>query len=247
MVAHKDVALHRRDAVTDGSQQVHLEQQRVARHYFLTELHVVNLHKVGAPTFRFLQCVQYQQTATLGHCLNLQYARHHGLFREVSLEEWLVGCDVLDTNNRVGTKRDNLIHQLHRIAVGQEFANLVHVHYRFLVGVVDGGLDFVLTNLLAHLACKLVVDSMTRTCGNDASLDGFANQGHITNDVQQFVACALILPYQRLVLDISQLCGVAVFYTEHVCQSVKSLLGGLAFVDDDGIVHIAALDEVGLE
>ena len=162
-------------------------------------------------------------------------------------KERLVGCDILDTYNRVGTQRNHLVDQLHGIAVGQQFANLVHVHYRLVVRVVDGRLHLVLANLLAHLAGKLVVDGVARTCGNDATLDGFADEGHIADNVEQFVTCAFVLPHQRFVLDIAQLVGVAVLYAQLVSQPVQTLLRRLTLVDDNSVVHITALDEVSLQ
>ena len=103
MVTHKDVALHRGYAVTDWCQQVNLEDEGVARYYLLTELHVVNLHEVCRPTLRFLQGVQYEQSATLCHSFDLQDTGHDRLFGEVPLEEGLVGRNILDAYNRVGT------------------------------------------------------------------------------------------------------------------------------------------------
>ena len=88
---------------------------------------------------------------------------------------------------------------------------------------------------------------MTRTSGNDASLDGFADESHIANHIQQLVAGTFILPNQRLVLDISQFCGISVLHAQHVSQHVQTFLCSLALVDDNGIVHVATLDEVGLQ
>ena len=50
------------------------------------------------------------------------------------------------------------------------------------------------TYFLAYQAGKLVIDGMTRTCSDDAPLDGSAYQGHVADDVKQFVARTLILP-----------------------------------------------------
>ena len=192
-------------------QQINLEDECVAWNNLLAELHVVNLHEVCGPALWLLQRVQHEQTATLCHRLNLQHARHHRLLREVSLEERLVGGDILDADNRIGTQRDNLINQLHGVAVGQQFANLVDVHYWLLIGVVNGCLDFVLADLATHLAGELVIDGVSRTGGDDATLDGLADKCHIADDVEQLMACALVLPYQWLVLNVTQLGSVAVF------------------------------------
>ena len=233
--------------MTNGSQQLNLEDERIAGNHLAAELHIVDLHEVGAPALRLLEGVEYQESTTLGHSLNLQHTRHHGLLREVTLEERLVGCNVLHTHDGVSAQRNHLIDELHGIAVGQEFANLVHIHYRLLVGIVDGCLDLVLTNLLTHQTGELIVDGMTRTSGYDAALDGFADESHIADDVEQLVACALIVPLQRLVLDVTQIGSIAMLYVEHVGQHIEALLSGLALVDHDGVIQIATLDEVGLK
>ena len=93
--------------------------------------------------------------------------------------------------------------QLHGIAVGQKFTNAVDIHDGLFVGVIARCLHIVLAYLLAHHTGKLVVDGVTRTGGNDTALDGFANECHIADDVEQFVASAFILPYKRLVLDVT--------------------------------------------
>ena len=36
-------------------------------------------------------------------------------------------------------------------------------------------------------------------------------------------------------------------HVQHISEHVKTLLSGLTFVDDDGIVQIATFDEVGLK
>ena len=104
-----------------------------------------------------------------------------------------------------------------------------------------------LADLLAHLTREPIIDSVAWTCGNDASLDGSADEGHVSDDVEQLVAGALVLPHQRLVLHIAQVGSVAVLNMQHVGQHVETLLCGLTLVNDDGVVEIAALDEVGLQ
>ena len=137
------------------------------------------------------------------HRLNLQHARHNGLFGEVSLEERLVGCHVLDADNGIGTQSDDFVYQLHGIAMREQLADTVDIHDWLFVGIVDRSLNLMFTYLFAHLTSELVIDGVTRTRSDDASLDGFANQRHVTDDVKQLMACTLILPYQRLVLDIT--------------------------------------------
>ena len=49
-LADEDEAVHRGDAVTNGRHELDAENQSVARHDFLSELHLVQTEEVGAPT-----------------------------------------------------------------------------------------------------------------------------------------------------------------------------------------------------
>ena len=115
--AYKHVTLHGGHAATDGGQQLYAENQRIARHYLLSEFYAVYLHEVGGIAFGLLDGVQYQQTACLCHSLYLQDAGHDWPLREVALEERFVGGDILYTDNVVGSYFDDLVNQLHGIAV----------------------------------------------------------------------------------------------------------------------------------
>ena len=137
------------------------------------------------------------------HGLNLEYARHHGFLWEVTCEKRLVAGNILYTNNAIRANLNNLVHQLHGIAVGEQLADAVYVHDRLLVGIVGGCLNLMLANLLTDLSCELIINGMTWTSGNDATLDRLANEGHVANDVKQFVTGALVLPLQWLVLNIA--------------------------------------------
>ena len=88
---------------------------------------------------------------------------------------------------------------------------------------------------------------MSGTCSYDAPLYRFAYKRHIADDVKQFMTCALVVPNEGLVLDISQLCGVKTWYTEQVGKFVEFVLFQLTLIDNDSIIHITALDEVGAE
>ena len=68
--------------------------------------------------------------------------------------------------------------------MGEQFTDTVHVHHGLLIGVVEGCLHLVLADLFAHQTGKLVVDGMSWTGGDDTALDGFADEGHITDDVE---------------------------------------------------------------
>ncbi len=163
------------------------------------------------------------------------------------MEERLVARDVLHADNACRSQSYHFVYQLHGVAVGQEFADAVDVHYRCFVGIVDRCLHVVLAYLFAHLSCKLVVDGVAGSCGDDASLDGLAYEGEVADDVKQFVARALVFPYERLVLDVSQFRRIMVRSLNHVGQLVKLFLRNLLFVDDDGVVQVAAFYQVGFE
>ena len=104
-----------------------------------------------------------------------------------------------------------------------------------------------LTDFFAHESCELVVDGVAWTRSNNATFDGASDKGHVADDVKQFVTCALVFPYQWLVLDVAKVVGIAVLNVEHVCQHVKTLLGSLALVDDNSIVQVASLNQVSLQ
>ena len=87
---------------------------------------------------------------------------------------------------------------------------------------------------------------MSRTCGDDAALEGTADKGEVTDEVEQLVACGLVLGGQGDVVDISELRYLLVLYTHQVGQTVEVGLCHGGVVDDDGVVEVAPLDEVVL-
>ena len=88
---------------------------------------------------------------------------------------------------------------------------------------------------------------MPRTCSNDASLDRLTYQRQIANYVEQFVTGTFIGPYQRFVIDVTQLFSIHVRNSHHIGQFIEVFLRHLAFVDYDSIVQIASLDETSLQ
>lgn len=213
--------------MADRTEQLHPEEDRIARHNLLAEFHIVDLKEIGGPTLRILDLVEHQQTTTLAHGLDQQHTRHDWLLGEVALEEGLVGGDVLHTYNAISTQSDNLIYELHRVTVRKQLSDAVVVHHGFLVGIIDGRLHLVLANLLAHEARKLVVDRMAGAGGNDTSLDGFADQCHVADDVEELVARTFVVPQERLVLDIANGLGVDACHLEQVGQLVEFSCGTL--------------------
>ena len=165
----------------------------------------------------------------------------------MSLEERFVGRYVLDAYDVVGAYLDYFVHQLERIAVRQQFTDAVYIHNRFAVAVVCRSLYLVQADFLTHLAGKLIVDGMSRTRGDDTALDGLADQSQVADYVQQFVAGAFVGPYQRFVVDVTQLFGIHVRHAHYVGELVVSILRHFALVDNDGVVQVAAFDKSGLQ
>ena len=88
---------------------------------------------------------------------------------------------------------------------------------------------------------------MSRTRGDDTALDGLADQSQVADYVQQFVAGAFVGPYQRFVVDVTQLFGIHVRHAHYVGKLVVSILRHFALVDNDGVVQVAAFDKSGLQ
>ena len=246
-VANEDKTCHCCNAATQGTHHLHLENERVTRHHFTTELHVVNLQEISAPPFGFLHVVEHQKATCLCHRLHNEHTRHDGFLWEVSREERLVAGHVLHCHNLRLIYCYHLVNQLHRVAVRQQVANLVHVHQRLLIGVVGGALHLVLLDVLLYCARELIIYSMSRLRGNHSAKNGLAHQGEVTDDVEQFVTCRLVVPREGLVVDVAQTGGIHVRDAERVGQFVVAFLWQLALIDDDGVVEVAALDESQIE
>ena len=233
--------------MTYGCEQLYTEEEGIARNHLLAELHIIELHEVSTPALRLLQLVENQETATLCHRLYLQYAWHHRLLWEVTLEERFVAGDILDTHDAGRPHSYHLVYQLHRVAVRQELTDADVVHDRLLVRIVDRSLNLMLANLLAHQASELVVHCVTWASGDDTTLDRLADESHVAYDVEELMASTLVLPLQRTVLDVTQLAGIHVRYLEMVGELIELSLLYLTLVDNDGIVQVATLDKVSLE
>ena len=79
------------------------------------------------------------------------------------------------------------------------------------------------------------------------ALEGTADKGDVADDIEQFVACGLVVPAQGLLVDEAVLRDMDAGSAHHVGDMVEVLLVQGRVVDDDGIVEVAALDEVGLD
>ena len=246
-LAYERITFHRGNATADRCKQFYAEDKGVTRHYLLTELHTIYLHEVGRVAFGFVYGVQYKQTAYLCHSFNLQHTRHYRFLWEVPLEERLVGSDILHAYNIIGTYFNHLVYQLEWVTVWQQFADTVYVHDGFAVTVVSRSLYIMQADFLTHLAGELVINGMSRTCSDDTSLDRFAYQSQVTDYVEQFMTGTFIGPYQRFVVDITQLLGIHVGNSHHIGQLIEVFLRHFSFVDNDGIVQITAFDKTGLQ
>ena len=163
-------------------------------------------------------------------------------------KEWLIGSDTLDAYYIVVVLNLHyLIDQLHRVSVRHDLLDAHVVHHRCLVWVVDRSLNLGTFHILAHSTSQFVVDHVTRLCSYYTTLDKLSDEGEVTNDVEELVACRLIVPCQRTLLDVAESIGTWSLGTDSVCKLVKLCLLNLLVVDDYGIVEITALDEVGIE
>ena len=233
--------------MTYRCEEFYTEEEGIARNHLLAELHIIELHEVSTPALRLLQLVEDEQTATLCHSLYLENTRHNRFLREVTGEERLVAGYILYAHDAARPHSDDLIDQLHRVAVRQELTDADIIHDWLLVRIVDRSLNLVLANLLAHEAGELVVYGMAWTRSDDAALDRLADECHIADDIEQFMTCTFVLPLQWTVLDVTQLVGIHVRHLEMVGELVELSLFYLALVNNDGIVQVTTLDEVSLE
>ena len=177
------------------------------------------------------------------HGFYLEHTRHNGFFGEVSLEERFVYGYVLYTYNVVGANLYHLVYQCKRIAVGEQLTDAVYIHHGCFVAIIYRCLDFVQADFLADGTGKLVVDGVARTGSDDASLDGLANQSQVADDVEQFMTGGLIVPHQRNVVDVAQLGSIHVGNSHDIGQLVVVFLRHLAFINHDGIVQVATLNQ----
>ena len=88
---------------------------------------------------------------------------------------------------------------------------------------------------------------MSRTCCDDTAFDRLSYKCHIANHIKELMTCTLILPYNWLMLYISELTCVKTWNAEKVSKSVKLVLWLLYLINNDGIIHITTLDEVCLK
>ena len=229
--------------MTERGNEFHSEYQGVAGHHFLAELDVVDVQEVGAVRFGILLVMQDEYASGLCHRLYQQDAGHDRLAWEVSLEEGFVARHVLDSHDAVLLDVDDLIDQLHGITVRKEFPYARNIHQGRHVRVVLGCLHLMTAYFPPHHAREHIIYSVSWSGGNDASLDGFAYERHIANDVEQFVTRRFVIPNERFVLDVAKVVGIVMLSSGQLAELVEVLLRCLTFVDDNGVVEVAAFDK----
>ena len=77
--------------------------------------------------------------------------------------------------------------------------------------------------------------------GDNASLDAAAEQRHVADEVEQFVARGLVLVVERR--EVAEFGGVKMGLPEFVGHVVESLLRHGCLVDDERVLQVAAFDE----
>ena len=224
-----------------------MENQRVAGNHLLAELDIVDFHEICGVALGVGHGAEDKHAACLCHGLDVEHAGHNGLLGEVSLEVGLVGGDVFDTDDVLLTHVYDLVDQQEGVAVGEQLADAVVVHQRRDVGVVNRRDHVHAFDVAAQQLGQLGVDGVAGACGYDAALEGSAYQGDVADDVKQLVACRLVVGLEGLLVDETELADMLVGHVHQVADMVKMLLAEGRVVDDDGVVKVAALDEVGLE
>ena len=131
--------------------------------------------------------------------------------------------------------------------MGQTLTHLVDIQQRRGVGIVERGLRFVELDLLADLQAHLVVDLMPRAEGDDTPDDGAADEGEVPEDIEQLVTGRLVGEDDGAVIDVAQLGGYLARYAHQVADLVELRLLHRLVVDHEGVVEVAALDEVVLQ
>ena len=183
----------------------------------------------------------------MAHGLNHQHAWHNRLFGEMSCEERLVAGNILYAHNRLAANAYDFVNQLHGVAMRQHLAYAVYVEHRFHCRVIYRSLNLMLAYLLAHRACELIIYSVSGTRCNYAAFERLAYQSHISDDVQQLMTGTLILPGQRLVLQVTEFCSIHVRYLEIVTEAVNDLLLLFQLIDYYCVVKVSALYQAGFQ
>ena len=91
---------------------------------------------------------------------------------------------------------------------------------------------------------KLNIREMPWPVGNDVCFDGIANQGQVSNHIQQLVACGLVGKPEFKVIEVALAFDFNLIFFEDAGQPAHFLFCNRLVHDYDGIVDVSALDEV---
>ena len=131
--------------------------------------------------------------------------------------------------------------------MGQHAADVVDVVERRLAAVVGvAGFLAPAANGLLELLHEFRVGEVSRAGGPDAALDPYAQQREVAQQVEQFVARQLVVAAQFEVIEIARL-DLDVGLVEDLLEFVQLLVGHGVLHHHDGVVQVAALDQVHVD
>ena len=161
-------------------------------------------------------------------------------------EEGLVHRDVLDTGDVRFVAVEDAVDEQERRAVGQHAADVVDVvEGRFAAVVGEAGLLAGLADGVLELLHELRVGEVPGAGGPHAALDAHAQQRKVAQQVEQLVTGQFVAAAQFEVAQVARL-DLDVGFVEDLLEVFELLVGDGVLDHDDGVVQIAALDEVYL-
>ena len=165
------------------------EDEVVARNNGAAELDLVEGKEHGelAGVFEF---ARQEQAGELGHGFDDEDAGHDGRAGVVALEEGLVDGDVLDAHGAsVAVHLDDAIDEQHGVAMGHEADDAADIHEGFgkCEGLAALGLEHA-----GEFSDEGVVEGVPGLAGDDFALEGAAEKVEIADEVEDFVADALV-------------------------------------------------------
>ena len=159
-------------------------------------------------------------------------------------EEGFVHRDVLDTGHVRRVAVEDAVDQQERRTVGQHVADVVDVVERRLAAVVlETGFFAGPADGVLELLHELGVGEMPGAGGPDAAFDADAQQCEVAQQVEQLVARQFVVAAQFEVVEVARL-DLDVGLVEDLFQVFQLVGRDRVFDHDDGVVQVAALDEV---
>jgi len=184
----------------------------------------VGAHEVAdfPGVFRF---AEHEDGGDLGHGLELEDAGHDGVAGEVAGEEGLVDGDVFDAGAfGVAFEIDNAIDEEERVAVGEDFEDVVDIEDAFALWNGDGRDHGPHARVFGlEGGGHFGVGAVAGFDGDDVAEDAFAGEDEVADEVEGFVACEFV-------------------------REAQGFLGhDFVAADDDGAFEGSALDEAFFE